>query len=252
LQGFGQGNRLLGSWNGRPMQNGPNPFYDGQDSVSYLLGKHSLKFGVEFGHIEADSFAHDTRGRIEFKGKQLFSKASTPLEDFFAGKPSGGRQLLGNAVRTLTWMNYAGFLQDDWRVTPKLIVNLGLRYSYVSPMKDASNNLGTFDPALGMVQQGHGTDSVWKGDHRAFGPRLGFAYDVSGKGTTVVRGGASLIHSSWVLTTFMGEFGLQNDGSTSLAAVPTGAIITCNPIAGLTGISPCPGTSGGTDTLQSA
>jgi hypothetical protein len=197
LQNFGQGNRPLGSWNGRPMQNGPNPFYDVVDSVSYLLGKHSLKFGGEFAHIEADSFVHDTRGRIEFKGKQLpaasfpcannpAKSCSAPLADFFAGRPSGGRQLLGNAVRTLTWRNYAGFIQDDWRVTPKLIVNLGLRYSYITPMKEANNLLGNFDPARGIVQEGQPSvgDTLWKPDRKNFSPRLGFAWDVTGKGTT--------------------------------------------------------------------
>src|SRR6267378_1624320 len=248
----------LGTSTNRPQVFSPNPYYDFQDSVSVLKGKHSFKFGAEFAHIEADAAIYvNGRGTFNFNGGAAFpAVGSTPgsdaLTDFFAGTLTNGTLLSGNPQTKLTWMSTAGYLQDDWRVTPKLIVNLGLRYEYVTPMKDASNNLGTFDPTLGMVQQGHGTDSVWKGDHRAFGPRLGFAYDVSGKGTTVVRGGASLIHSSWVLTTFMGEFGLQNDGSTSLAAVPTGAIITCNPIAGLAGISPCPASGGGTDTLQSA
>jgi len=86
-------------------------------------------------------------------------------------------------------MSTAGYLQDDWRVNQKLIVNLGLRYEYVTPMKGANNSLGTFDSTLGMVQQGHGTESVWAGDHRAFGPRLGFAYDVNGKGTTASAAG---------------------------------------------------------------
>jgi len=93
-------------------------------------------------------------------------------------------------------MSTAGYLQDDWRINQKLIVNLGLRYEYVTPMKDSNNNLGTFDPTLGIGATGHGTDSVWKGDHRAFGPRLGFAYDVTGKGRQW-SGGGSLIHSSW-------------------------------------------------------
>jgi hypothetical protein len=248
----------LGTSTNRPQVFSPNPYYDFQDSVSVLKGKHSFKFGAEFAHIEADAAIYvNGRGTFNFNGGVAIpatptTPGSDALADFFAGNPTNGTLLSGNPQTKLTWMSTAGYLQDDWRVTPKLIVNLGLRYEYVTPMKDANNNLGTFDPALGMVQQGHGTDSVWKGDHRAFGPRLGFAYDVSGKGTTVVRGGASLIHSSWVLTTFMGEFGLQNDGSTSLAAVPTGAIITCNPIAGLAGISPCPASGGGTDTLQSA
>src|SRR5438445_9389293 len=261
LQGFGQGNRLLGSWNGRPMQNGPNPFYDGQDSVSYLLGKHSLKFGVEFGHIEADSFSHDTRGRIEFKGAQTAGltdcknskgkPASCPLEDFFAGKPSGGRQLLGNAVRTLTWMNYAGFLQDDWRVTPKLIVNLGLRYSYVSPFKEANNLLGSFDPTskFGIVQEGDPSvgGTIWKPDLKNFSPRLGFAWDVTGKGTTVIRAGASIIYSSFVAASFLAVTGPNNFPGGSLGAVPTAACQTAPIPVG----TPCPanGTSGGTINL---
>jgi hypothetical protein len=249
VTGFGQSNRLLGSWNGRPMQNGPNPFYDGQESVSYLTGKHSLKFGVEFGHIEADSFAHDTRGRIEFKGKKTSAiSKSTPLEDFFAGNPYGGRQLLGNAVRTLTWMNYAGFVQDDWRVTPKLIVNLGLRYSYTSPMKEANNLLGNFDPTstFGIVQEGKASvgDTIWKPDRKNFSPRLGFAWDVTGKGTTVVRAGASIIYSSFVAASFLAAAGPNNFPGGSLGAVPTGACTTVVPLGGT-----CPATYGGTINL---
>jgi len=261
LQGFGQGNRLLGSWNGRPMQNGPSPFYDAQDSISYLRGKHSFKFGVEFGHIEADSFAHDTRGRIEFKGAQTpgltgckdskGKPASCLLEDFFAGRPSGARQLLGNAVRKLTWMSYAGFVQDDWRVTPKLIVNLGLRYSYVSPFKEANNLLGSFDPTskFGMVQEGDPSvgNTIWKPDYKDFSPRLGFAWDVTGKGTTVVRAGGSIIYSSFVAASFVAAVGPNNFPGGSLAAVPTGACQTAPTPVG----TPCPpnGTYGGTINL---
>jgi hypothetical protein len=248
LQNFGQGNRPLGSWNGRPMQNGPNPFYDVVDTVSYLLGKHSLKFGGEYAHIEADSFVHDTRGRIEFRGKQLLSKKSKPLEDFFAGKPSGARQLLGNAVRTLAWRNYAGFIQDDWRVTPKLIVNLGLRYSYITPMKEANNLLGNFDPARGIVQEGQPSvgDTLWKPDRKNFSPRLGFAWDVTGKGTTVVRAGGSIIYSSFVAASFLAAAGPNNFPGGSSAAVPTGA---CQVAVAPGGTCPAGQTYGGTIDL---
>jgi hypothetical protein len=248
LQGFGQSNRWLGSWNGRPMENGPNPFYDVTDSVSYLKGKHSFKFGGEYGHIEADAFVHDTRGRIEFDGKTAFAK-STPLEDFFAGTPTKGRQLVGDAHRTLTWMNYAGFVQDDWRLTSKLILNLGLRYSYESPMKEANNLLGNFIPSLGLVQEGQSSvgNTIWKPDYRDFSPRLGFAWDVSGKGTTVVRGGASIIYSSFVAANFLAQAGINNFPGGSLGADPTGACkVAPKPVG-----TPCPAgqTLGGTITL---
>jgi len=145
----------------------------------------------------------------------------------------------------LTWRSIAGFVQDDWRLTPKLMVNLGLRYSYVSPMKEANNLLGNFDPALGMVQQGQSSvgDTVIKPDHKNFSPRVGFAWDVTGKGTTVVRAGASVIYSTFVAASFLQQAGQQNFRGGSIGAVPTAA--TCT--AGNTGCTG--GTLGGNIAL---
>ena len=212
----------LGGWRGRPVQF-TNPYYDLQDSVSYLAGKHTFKFGFEYTHIEADINLHDTRGRIDFlKSGGMAFPGSSALEDFFAGKPTRATQLVGTTARQLNWKNYAGFAQDDWRVTPKLIVNLGLRYSYVSPLKEANGLLGTFVPTLGMVQQGQPLvgDALWKPDHKDFSPRLGFAWDLSGKGTTVVRGGFSRIYSIFTPAQFM-QSPFQNFKNGTFAAVPT-------------------------------
>jgi len=71
-------------------------------------------------------------------------------------------------------MSTAGYLQDDWRVNQKLIVNLGLRYEYVTPMKGANNSLGTFDSTLEWC-------------NRVMGPR------VSGQGITAPSGHASVL-----------------------------------------------------------
>ena len=259
IKGFFDGGSL-GSWRGRPQENGPNPYYDVQDSVSYLLGKHTVKFGGEFARIETDSNVHDTRGRFDFRGGATpgltdcpgpnNTKISCPLEDFFAGAlPAKGsfapNRLLGSAVRVLTWRSIAGFVQDDWRLTPKLMVNLGLRYSYVSPMKEANNLLGNFDPGLGLVQQGQSSvgDTVIKPDHKNFSPRVGFAWDVTGKGTTVVRAGASVIYSTFVAASFLQQAGQQNFRGGSIGAVPTAA--TCT--AGNTGCTG--GTLGGNIAL---
>jgi hypothetical protein len=230
ISGFGTGGTpVLGTATNRPQYWTPNPYYDFQDSVSYLKGKHSFKFGAEFTHIEADSAIYVLgRGSFNFNGNGAFN-GSTPLEDFFAGTPTNGQLLIGNPSHTLRWMNYAGYAQDDWRVTPKLIVNLGLRYEYVSPMKDINNNLGSFDPTKGMVQQGlGGMGAIYNGDRNGFEPRIGFAYDMNGKGTTVIRGGASLIHTSFSLATFLAQFSLQNNNATTPGAVPTGAAIQCD------------------------
>ena len=237
----------LGGWRGRPVEF-TNPYYDFQDSVSYLAGKHSFKFGVEYTHIHTDINLHDTRGRIDFQdGKSGAFAGSTALEDFFAGRPSRASQLVGTTARHLTWENVAGFVQDDFRMTSKLIVNLGMRYSYVSPIKDDNNLLGSFDPTLGLVQQGQpGFNTLWKRDFKDFSPRAGFAWDLSGKGTTVIRGGVSRIYSMFTPAQFM-QSPFQNFKNGTFAAVPTGGCTT--KVAPGT---PCPATFGGSITLGSA
>jgi hypothetical protein len=210
----------------------PNPYYDLQDSVSYLRGRHTFKFGGEFTHIEADSNVHPTEGRIIFKGRRTpgltdcSGGVSCALEDFFAGNPSSGSQLIGNPNIKMTWRSIAGFVQDDWRVTPEFMLNLGLRYSYVSPIKEVDGHLGNFDPVRGMVQQGQPPvgDSLWKPERKDFSPRVGFAWDVTKKGTTVVRAGASIIYSIFTPANFLTNSAFR----TSIAAVPTGAaLVTC-------------------------
>jgi hypothetical protein len=228
-----------------------------------LHGKHSFKFGGEFTHIHVDFNLHDTRGRIQFRGSRTPGIAaagftdclkkgnptSCSLEDYFAGNPDRAFQLVGTTPRTINWTSTAGFAQDDWRVKQRLMLNLGLRYSYVSPLKEANNLYGTFDPALGLVQQGQASvgSTVVKPDYKDFSPRLGFAWDVTGKGTTVVRGGASVLYSMFSTAQFM-QSGQQNfGGGGGLHVIPTGACRTAVPIG-----TPCPQTFGGSIVLGNA
>jgi hypothetical protein len=249
----------IGEWPNRP-GGFSNPYYDLEDSLSYLRGKHAFKFGGGFTYIKVGIVSGNTsRGRIDFLGGSTFlngtgcdptgSTTSTPLEDFFAGCPSDGFLLSGQRFRTATEKAYNGFVQDDWRVARKLMVNLGLRYSYMSPFHEINNLFGNFDPNLGMVQQGQPSvgNSLIHPDRKDFSPRLGFAWDVTGKGTTVVRGGASVIYSTLPIGTFTTQLALQDSTGTNIAADPTGACRT--PV--VIGV-PCPQTFGGTNLLANA
>jgi len=235
--------QILGSYQGRPLNSTPNPYWDLQDSVSYLVGKHTLKFGFEFAHIEADQCGCDNRGVIAFRGNQAFA-GSTPLEDYFAGLPTFANLLTGQPNVRMLWTNSAPFVQDDWRVTPKLMINAGLRYQYVTPMHEANNQIGNFLPSVGLVQQGQSGvgGSLYKSDPHDFSPRVGFAYDVTGKGSTVIRAGFSVIYTTFNIADSLGNPTAQNvPGGLSLASNPTGACATAVGIG-----QPCPQTFGGT------
>ena len=250
---------FIGEWPNRP-GGFSNPYYDLEDSLSYLRGKHAFKFGGGFTYIKVNTISGNTsRGRIDFLGGSTFlngtgcdpsaGTASTPLEDFFSGCPSDGLLLTGQRFRTSTQRAFDAFVQDDWRVAPKLMLNLGLRYSYVSPYHEINGLFGNFDPNLGIVQQGEPSvgNSLVHPDRKDFSPRLGFAWDITGKGTTVVRGGGSVIYSTIPVGTFTAQLGLQNSTGTSIAADPAGACTT-SVVIGV----PCPKTFGGTNQLANA
>jgi hypothetical protein len=219
----------LGTWHSRPQNSDNNPYWDAQESLSYLVGKHSLKFGYEWAHIEADTDIPDTgRGQISF----------SDLTTFFQGVTSGGKLLVGNPSRKDTWTSNAAFAQDDWRISPRFTLNLGLRYSYFSPLRETNNNWANFDPTspTGLVQQGQpGFPTLWHPDRGDFSPRFGFAYDVSGKGTTVVRGGFSIIYSEFSMIEWQQQNQFQNTSAVGLGSNPTGACTVSVPVGSTCG-----------------
>jgi len=211
---------------------GPDNTYYFLDQLSYLRGKHAFKFGVEIRDVKVDQATwRRARGDIKFSG----GGGNTALENFLLGVPSGAKLLAttsdpvtGSPQRHVTQWGYAGFVQDDWRITPRVTLNLGLRYEYTTPPKEAHNLLGNFDPTLGLVQVGKQISSIYNGDHKNFSPRVGVAWDVTGKGTTIVRAGGSLIYDVLTMNTFLSQQNTQNTITLGLGVVPTGAtIVTC-------------------------
>jgi hypothetical protein len=205
-----------GNW---PKIIGPDANTEFVEHLSYLHGKHAFKFGGEITFSEGDGGATtNAKGRFNFKKTSSLSA----IESFLEGNVATGSGLfVGNPVRDMHNEMVALFFQDDYRVTPKLTVNYGLRWEMATVIQEADNQLGNFDPnsATGFVQVGDGLSSPYNGDHHNFSPRLGFAYDLTGKQKTVLRGGASLMYEFVPYSAF-----LQLGGnSVGIGKVPTGA-----------------------------
>jgi len=168
------------------------------------LGRHSVKTGVEFQHVRTEvQDVNPLYGRDEYSGRFTRPVGSTStssdynLADFMLGLRS--RYALTNFfIANLRQNLYFGYVQDDFKASSKLTLNLGLRYEYATPQWERDNNLTNFDPETRtMIRATDGSieeRSLVNPDRNNFGPRLGFAYSATDK--TVVRGGfgVSYIH----------------------------------------------------------
>jgi len=210
-----------------PKFQGPDTLTQFIDHISYTAGNHSFMFGGELRHDDVSGGAFgNARGSITVLGGVAITAGagSTALEDFLAGDPFKASVQVGDPTRQIHDWAYGVFFQDDWRARKNLTINYGLRYEFSSVIKEAHNRLGNFDPSspTGVVQVGvNGVKSPYNSDPKDFGPRVGFAWDVTGKGSTVVRGGAGLMYEvvNWeAFLAFNNSFGLTN--------IPTGAIIS--------------------------
>ena len=167
------------------------------DNFSWKLTKHDLKFGYEFRRTTVDQFFDaGYRGRLDFAS----------LEDFLSGTLSGGRAARGNSNRFTLQNSHAGYLQDTFRFSPQLTLNLGLRWDYFGVIDERDHLLSNFDPTVGLVQVGSpGLPRLYGRDWNNFSPRIGLAWNVHGKDKTVVRAGWGLFYDAFSQDFFAGQ-----------------------------------------------
>lgn len=165
-------------------------------SYSFLRGRHSFKTGYEYLAVNTD--VQDTNplmGLDTYSGQ--FSRPTGAsannlynLADFYFGARSQ-YELANLLVVQLRQRLHFAYLQDDFKVNPKLTLNLGLRYEFATPFYEKNNQLSNYDPATNSIILAS-SGSLYKRslvdpDYNNFAPRLGFAYNAFDK--TVVRGG---------------------------------------------------------------
>jgi outer membrane receptor protein involved in Fe transport len=157
------------------------------DTLSLSYGAHQMKAGIDLRGPMRNIYLDvpGLRGSWNFDGQ----RTGIGLADFLLGYPSGA-QLTNLAVVDQRLRMFSGFFQDDWKASPKLTVNLGLRYDFATWPYEGSDRMANFDPQTGRtftVANSPFGRSLVKSDKNNFAPRVGLAWQVTDK--VVVRAG---------------------------------------------------------------
>jgi outer membrane receptor protein involved in Fe transport len=199
------------------------------DNLSWNAGSHALKFGGDVRGLSAyfsNVFSTDRSGRYTFNGSVTNSIVGNPFAAFLLGIPdTTGIGLVNVADSNGHAIHYAFYAQDDWKPSPRLTVNFGMRWEYHPPFTDRLENIAVIKPDVYTVVNGtlvHGVavvpdkglgivhplfaasiaptpiltasqagipQQLHTSPKTSFGPRIGFAWRPTSDGKTVVRGG---------------------------------------------------------------
>jgi hypothetical protein len=186
--------------------------YHFADSVAYTHGRHTFRGGFEYRRYEINLF-----NNFASRGFLLFNT----FRDLLTGNILEAFVGTGITDRGFRARDASSYFQDDWKVTHRLTLNLGVRYDYLGPSTDVKDRLGNFDPSLldantranggsgilngfilpagasfGSIKgtPGVSASTLFSNSPHNFGPRVGFAWDAMGNGKTAVRGGYGLYY----------------------------------------------------------
>ncbi len=169
------------------------------DNLVWTRGNHSIKIGASINR-----FQYNVMNLARFSGYYVFSN----LKDFLEGEPNQGSAFFSQPFRGGMRQNLFGFyLQDDVQFRSNLTVNLGVRYEFITSPTEVAGRLGNLSNPF-QVEPTVGNPYFPNPSLKNFSPRLGFAWDPTGSGTTSIRGGFGLFFDQilpWVYTGTVGR-----------------------------------------------
>jgi hypothetical protein len=189
------------------------------DTVSWIHGKQSIKFGAEFRRFRNNNFSNGTGGLLTFG----------TVANFLAGTPTQATETALPASPALRANAFDAFAEDDIKLTSRFTLNLGLRWEYNGVPSEIHDRLGIYDFTQNkLISEGTNGREPYAQQFTNWSPRVGFAYDPTGKGKTVIRSGAGFYYDQPV-TNMVVLLGSNPPFATSVNN--TSNILVSNPFA---------------------
>jgi hypothetical protein len=220
------------------------------DTLSYSLPKHTLRFGIQYRRFQFNNIADpNPRGSFTFTGSLTQNNVmvagapvkdplnpGSPFADFLLGLPQSTQIRFGGTNNYLRSWGIFGYVSDDWHVTPRFTVNLGLRYEFMNPATELNSHLANLDvnPAFTQVAvvtpgaigpfSGLLPNSLIHADHNDWGPGVGIAWRLpgkifQGKHAMTLRTGYSIKYNSQVYNTLANSLLNQPPWATALSTI---------------------------------
>jgi hypothetical protein len=224
------------------------------DSLYWARGRHGVTFG---GDARLQQFNYlsqqDPRGSLTFTG----AAAHDAFADFLLGVPDTASiafSTMNNGDKYFRAGSYDAFVQDDWKLSPELTLNLGVRWEYNTPITELYGRLVNLDIASGFAAEApvvannpvgpltgnHFPDSLVQPDKHAFQPRLALAWRPISGSSLVIRAGYSMNYNTSVYQNIAMQMAQQSPLSKSLSVQnsPTDPLTLANPFVASPGITP--------------
>lgn len=164
------------------------------DKVTFIRGNHTAKAGADYRVRQQNFFdggAGPAKGFIGFDD----SVTGNTQANVLLGRSSFSNAPLQNGPFTISYHEYDVFVQDDWKVSPRLTLNLGMRWDLLTNPYERHNRQGNYSFETHTIIEATDDERNLVGDdHNNFGPRIGFAYAVDQDRKLVVRGGWGLLY----------------------------------------------------------
>ena len=182
---------IIGSNNGNPRgRTDQNWQFNG--NVTWIHGRHNWKAGYEFRRTTVDEF---------FDAGHRAALSFDDLPSFLAGAVGGGHQTIGDTRRNMYQNNDSVYLQDNWRIMPRVTLNYGLRWDYFGVIGEEHNLFSLLDNNSTL----HNVNQLYPKDYNNFAPRASVAWDVFGTGKTVARAGWGIYYDGFSQDFFGGQ-----------------------------------------------